>query len=110
MRIVVKTDCYNPRRDGRPWICRVTSWPIGAPKPEIVWGSWVGARPGSEGQLVIEAQEGDLIRWGQNDMRSHNHTYRTYAIVGPDGALTEIDATRACEYAQTQLVGHGNAQ
>ncbi len=99
MRVIIETDSYNPRRDSTPWISRVTEWAVGASRPEIVWGSWSG-RPGDPGRLIIAAEPGDLVRWGQNDQRAKNHTYRQYGVVRPDGTVREVTDMEACDLAQ----------
>jgi len=102
-RITLTTDSYNPRRDGKPWICRVTDWPVGASKPEIAWGAWMGS-PGDAGELVVEAAPGDVLRWGQNDLRRSNHTYRQYGIVEGDLTVREVTDAEAAEHYQTRQV------
>lgn len=99
MRISLPTSPYNPRRDGKPWICKVIDWPTGASKPEIEWGSWYG-RPGSAGELVIEAEPGDVLRHGQNDLRRSNHTYRQFVRVEADGSLVDLTDAEAARYCQ----------
>lgn len=89
MRITIETKSYNERRDGKPWIARVTSWAVGSPRPEIIWGAFIG-KPGSAGTLEIAAEPGDLLRHGQNDLRRNNHTYRQYCLVLPDGSARAI--------------------
>ena len=100
-RISVPTNSYNERRDGKPWICRVIDWPVGAARPEIEWGSWIG-RPGNAGELVIDAAESDLIRWGQKDMRGRSHTYLQYGIVEADNTVRQVNDVDAARYWQIE--------
>lgn len=114
LRIVIPTAAYNPRRDGKPWVCRVVAWPAGgASRPEIEWGSWFG-QPGSAGELVVFAEVGDVLRHGQNDLRRANHTYRQYLLVAGADHLVELsdaEAARICQasdpraVAETHLAG-----
>ena len=49
---------------------------------------------------MIEAEPGELVRWGQNDLRGKSHTYRQYGIVLEDGTVHEVDDDDACALAQ----------
>ena len=91
--IRIETDSYNTRHYGRPWIARVTDWPVGGP-PELEWSGWVG-QDGKEGRLEIVAAPGDIIRWGQKDRRG-NGTEKNWGVVQPDGSVVEVDPTEAC--------------
>lgn len=86
-KIQINTVSYNQRRYSKPWIAKVDF--SKNPKGEFIWGSWVGdAREGSEGLLVIEANEGEIIAHGQKDFRGNN-THTTYCQVR-DGKLVEL--------------------
>lgn len=70
-KIQIKTTSYNQRRYSKPWIAIVDF--SKNPKGDYKWGSWVGdSRTGSDGLLVVEANEGDIICWGQKDFRGNN--------------------------------------
>ena len=84
MRITREHGSYNRRRYSRPWIGKITDWPIGS-HPEIKWGACL-SQPGDEGQCEIEAEPGDIIRSGQKDMR-RNGGSNLWHIVQPDGTL-----------------------
>jgi len=104
MRIIIETAAYNSRRDGAPWIYKIGSWAAGSKLPEVAaWGSFMGergyGRGGDESYLEIAADPGDIIRWGQNDMRGHSHTYRQYGVVMSDGTVDTITDARARELA-----------
>lgn len=100
MRISIPTSGYNHRRDSKPWICRITSWPVGA-LHQVAWGQWYG-RPGSGGELVIVAEPGQIVRYGQNDLRKARggHTYRQYCAVTADGSLIDLSPADAARLAQ----------
>ena len=70
MRTSIEIGSYNSRRYSRPWIGRITAWPVGA-RPELAWGGY--AEDDNGGELEIEAQAGDIIRWGQRDGRGIVH-------------------------------------
>lgn len=96
MRITIKTQPYLATRYGQPWIAVITEWPVGG-RPVLRWGVWLG-RNGCEGQLEIEAEPGDIVRWGQKDHRGKGKASAStsaWLIVGADGALEplrDIDA------------------
>lgn len=91
MRISKQCDAYNERRYGRPWIGIVASWPVGG-RPEIRWGGYAGNEDG--GELEIEAEAGDIVRWGQKDRRGNRST-NEWGIVAADGAINECDPVEA---------------
>jgi hypothetical protein len=76
-KITVKTSSYNQRRYGKPWIATVDF--SQTPKGEYKWGDWVGDHnSGSDGLLVIEADEGDIIARGQKDFRQPKNNVPAY--------------------------------
>lgn len=91
MRVTQTWSGYNPRRYSRPWISKVTAWPIGG-KPEVAWGTYNGTDAG--GEVEIEAEPGDIIRTGQKDGRGGN-TVADWYVVQPDGTLTGVTAAEA---------------
>jgi len=91
MRVSQKFGSYNQRRYSKPWIAKITSWPIGG-KPEVQWGAYCGDDNG--GEVEIEAMPGDIIRTGQKDHRGGN-TDASWYIVQADGSLYSTDAAGA---------------
>lgn len=91
MRVSQSFSGYNQRRYGRPWIAKITSWPVGG-RPEVSWGRYLGDDGG--GEVEIEAQAGDIIRTGQKDGRGGN-TSADWYIVETDGRLSGTDAAGA---------------
>lgn len=91
MRVSQKFGNYNQRRYSKPWIAKITSWPIGG-KPEVQWGGYCGDDGG--GEVEIEANAGDIIRTGQKDHRGGN-TDASWYIVRADGSLDSTDAAGA---------------
>ena len=66
-------DGYNARRYGKPWIAKVVAWDIGAP-PQLKFGR----------DLEIDAEPGDVVRWGQKDNRNPRGTRAWWGIVALD--------------------------
>jgi len=94
-QITIKTESYNQRRYGKPWIARVTFDAAG--KAEFSWGEWIGdRRTGSEGLLVISASEGDIIARGQKDFRQPKNSSPSYYQVR-NGELVKL-ASKAEAY------------
>lgn len=91
MRVFVSYGSYNERRYSKPWIGKITSWPIGG-KPEIKWGSFIGDDHG--GEVEIMALPGEIVRWGQKDNRG-NGTEACWGVVTIEGRIEEIDAAKA---------------
>lgn len=77
MRITIKYGSYNKRRYSRPWIAKVTSWPVGG-RPELLWGGYVGDDNG--GECEIEAEEGDILKSGQKDGRGNGGSNDFYHV------------------------------
>jgi hypothetical protein len=93
MRIKIVWSSYNGRRYGRPWIAKVTAWPVGV-KPELAWGGYTGSESG--GLLEIDAAPGDVVRWGQKDYRGNNDGNR-WGLVADDGTIKDLEAKDARE-------------
>jgi hypothetical protein len=84
---------YNARRMGRPWIARITSWPVGG-RPELEFGSYLGDDKG--GDVEIMARPGDIIRDGQKDNRG-NTGYNDWSVVEADYTLRSVTQAEARE-------------
>lgn len=82
MKIAVKTESYNERRYGKPWIAKVI---ITAAKPggDFLWGNWIGDyRNGGEGELLLNNLEaGDIYAQGQKDNRQPRNSSPKYYVV-----------------------------
>ena len=101
MNVEFNTGEYNERRYGKPWIAKVDF--STSPKGEYEWGTWVGT-PGSNGILVIDADNGDIIARGQKDYRKpRNSTYRFYQLI--NGELVELDGKAAAYKAYQETKG-----
>ncbi len=91
VRITRTFSSYNFRRYSKPWMARVTAWPVGG-KPELEFGRYLGNDDG--GEVEIMARPGDIIRWGQRDGRG-NKTVNNWGVVEADGTLREITQAEA---------------
>lgn len=78
------TSSYNDRRYGKPWIAKLTFVRPG--KPEYIFGDWLGS-PGSEGELSIEVEAGDVIATGQKDIRKNRGGADNIGVVQADGSV-----------------------
>ena len=91
LRVSIHYAGYNERRYSRPWIARVTAWPVGG-RAALDWGRYLGGDSG--GEVEIMARPGDIIRHGQKDTRGSNGSSE-WAVVQADGSihnLTEAEA------------------
>ena len=84
-------DPYNDRRYSKPWIARITEWPTGQ-NPSLEFGTFVGTYMG--GMCEIEANEGDILRFGQKDYRG-SRTVSKWGLVLPDGEVRTISPAQA---------------
>lgn len=86
--ININTRPYNNRRYSKPWIAIVDF--RANPKGDFKFGDWIGDhREGSEGILMINANEGDIVAVGQKDFRQPRNSAPTYHQI-VDGALVEL--------------------
>ena len=99
MRVAQHFDGYNFRRYDRPWIAKITDWPIGS-KPTLNFGGWIG-NDKDGGEAEIDANAGDIICYGQRDNRG-NGTVNAWGIVQEDGAILRASETEARKH-WTQL-------
>lgn len=90
-RVVVEFGSYNDRRYSRPWIAKVTSWPVGA-AAKLQFGHYLGTDAGGEAE--IQAARGDIVRWGQKDNRGKGSTAH-WGVVQADGSIAECTESEA---------------
>lgn len=99
-KIELKTGSYNQRRYGKPWIARVNF--SHNPKGDFEWGNWIGNHnTGSEGLLIIEANEGDIVAHGQKDFRNPKYTEVNYCQVRNGKLVTLASKVEAYKLATT---------
>ena len=85
---------YNFRRYSRPWIAKITAWPVGR-KPDLAWGGYAGNDRG--GELEIMALPGSILRSGQKDLRKPTGGSNDWWEAMPDGAMRQINQLAARE-------------
>ena len=87
---------YNSRREGKPWCAHVTL-NAATGKLDYAWGEWTG-RPGEAGLMRLACKPGDLIAWGQKDMRRPDKSTHVIQRMREDGLmenLSTVDAVKA---------------
>lgn len=87
-----ETSAYNERRCSSPWCARV-SFPEGA-KADYEFGESTGTW-GKSGLMRVPCRPGDIIAWGQKDLRRPGNSDHTIAQMRPDGSMETIDNTEA---------------
>jgi hypothetical protein len=87
---------YNQRRYSKPWIAKITSWPVGKNK-EMEFGTYLGDDNG--GVVKIDANSGDIVRTGQKDYRGNNTKSNWYEVT-ENGELMNISVSDAREAYQ----------
>lgn len=91
MIIKIDTRPYNRKRYGKPWIAQVDF--TQGNEGFYHWGDWVGdAHNGSEGTLLIEAEEGDIIATGQKDFFKPRNSAPNWYQVQKDGTLVYVES------------------
>lgn len=89
MRITYTVGSYNERRYSAPWIAKITAWPIGG-YPTLVFGACVDGH-----EAEIDANPGDLVKYGQKDYRNKNGTENDFAVVTSELTLKRLTAGEA---------------
>ena len=87
-----ETSSYNERRYSSHW-CAKVSFPSGA-KASYEFGDSTG-KWGKPGLLRVECKPGDIIAWGQKDLRCPGNTYHTLLVMLPNGRMKEVDKIEA---------------
>jgi hypothetical protein len=103
MIVTISRTSYNARRYLKPFIGKVTAWPVGK-KYELSFGAYAGNSGG--GELEIECEQGDVIRWGQKDLRSNRQDYKWGVVLttGEYIECSESEARRQFRCAQENVV------
>jgi len=94
-----ETDSYNERRYGRPWIAAVSL--SGGKLAYDFEAGTVTASFGSSGMLSITCRPGDVIAWGQKDLRRPDKSEHHILQMRDDGGMNEIDRTGAVKYLRS---------
>jgi hypothetical protein len=93
MRIVVPQESYYIGAWRKPWISKVVEWQPG--NMTVEWGLYSGDCHG--GNMIIEAEQGDIVKMGQKSVDGSAADISTWHVVGFDGSLTDISANIAWE-------------
>ena len=86
MEIKIETSEYNSKRFGNPWIARVE---FIENKMKLYFGTWIG-NIGESGILLLNAEPGDIVTYGQKDLRKVEYSKRAYLVVNNDGSLSRL--------------------
>lgn len=89
---------FNGRRYGRPWAAKITAF-NGAATLAFEKSPYNGDDSG--GELVIEAQAGEIIKLGQKDHRSNN-SWNEFYFCNFDGSLNLIDDPKTARQKWTE--------
>jgi hypothetical protein len=104
MKVTVKFTGANDKRFSKPWIGKVTHWPIGQ-RAALEWGVFRGSIT-EGGETEVDAVTGDVIRWGQKDYRAGKHgSPSLWGIVQADASVlecTEVVARKAYDSGNAQ--------
>lgn len=78
-RIIIKTDNYNERRWGKPWMAVITANDKG--KTSYTFdGEFIGDH-GYAGQVMMQVETGKIIAYGQKDRRGNGTINNWYKVV-----------------------------
>lgn len=97
MKVTRKFEDYNERQCSSPWIAKILSWPVGE-KPKLKFGAYLGShRRGRGGDVEIDAEPGNIIKWGQKHLFKDRRTISRWGVVQADGSLLSIAGSEARE-------------
>jgi hypothetical protein len=89
-RVFIEFPPYNTRRYSKPWIAKVTDWPIGK-NPTLSFGATINLT------AEIDAAPGAIVRWGQKDNRGRG-TEALWGIVLADLTVGECSSNRCRDH------------
>lgn len=89
MKLQIKTEPYNERRYGKPYLGVLNTHDGRVSR----WGVWIGT-PGCAGVIEIDAAPGAAVVQGQKDNRGNGGSLR-YGVVGTDGTIEYMDKAGA---------------
>ena len=87
-----ETSSYNDRRYGKPWCAKVTG--VDGGKLVYEWGDSTASH-GSSGLLRVPCRPGDIVAWGQKDLRRPSSSEHHVLLMEPDGRMSPISRTDA---------------
>lgn len=88
MIIEIAFSVFNHRRYTNPWGARITFDGI-KPAYNFEVARWTGGYRGEAGDLVFDVAPGDVIAYGQKDLRK-GYGSKDIAIVQDDGSLVTV--------------------
>lgn len=94
-----ETPSYNDRRHGPYW-CASVSFADG-PKPIYTWGESTG-KWGQAGVLRVPCKPGDIVAWGQKDLRRPDKSNHYLLAMDDNGSMVEMSKTQAWKHWQDQ--------
>lgn len=94
-----ETPEYNSKRESAPWCASVT-FPDGA-KPVYAWGESTGTW-GKAGLMRLRCGPGDIIAWGQKDLRRPDRSQHKIQIMLGSGRMRDVTATEAFRIASLE--------
>jgi len=97
MEVTYEVGSYNPRRYGKPWIAKITEWKIGG-KPVHAFGA------SSTYTAEVDAEPGDVVRYGQKDLRKAYGGERCFGIVQADGSIVECSESEAKKHFRARQI------
>lgn len=86
------TPDYNEKRHSAYW-CAKVSFPSG-PKPVYSWGESTGTW-GRAGLLRVECKPGDIIAWGQKDLRRPEKSANNLLLMLENGRMQSLEPREA---------------
>lgn len=92
MQYTERTESYNDRRYGKPWMAIITT----SLTRDFAFVDWDG-RPGCAGQFTFSAEPGTLLAYGQKDIRKNRGGVDGYQICLPDGSLPIVSSEMAVQ-------------
>jgi hypothetical protein len=93
MRIVVMMDAADPKEWGRVWIAKVVDWYPNHSTPQLAFGNGI-----TRTEAEINAEPGNLIRYGRKNQTDSQLSINKYAIAKPGGQLREVSKHAARSY------------
>lgn len=98
----IKTDEYNEKRYGKPWLATISSW--AGSNPELQFVPWRGDE-GCEGFFEVELRPGQVLKRGQKDHRNPNGTANDFFVITDAYKLVRVGKADAHDAYQAFIKG-----
>lgn len=107
--IIIKTDVYNEKRWSKPWGALISVQENG--KVDYKFNGQFVGEAGFAGQVIMKAQTGQIIAFGQKDNRNGNSINTWYKIVGNQEKIVAeegrvIESSSLEQISQTDAVSY----